>query len=370
MELAVHVTTQKIARSNLLKTSFATLEDLIRAFPSSKFLLDNKVAVEDIKKRLHSAVTGATNITRAPPGQNPGGGDVAHLHDDGGGGDGDGAVPVVENNGNIYKINLSTYAHTHIYATLTHTHTYTHTQTLKQTHTHTHTHTHTRTHTNTDVVNMEDEADRSVAAPPGSGAEKKSMLPVPQTRAQTNKALQEQIKLLQDQVQGQEDAVRAIIEASEPDEDGRSAAEALLTTYKRQLADFKIANPEVTVSQSAEPVPSGVDKAGDESSDEGAESLSDYESNKKASRKKTPGSDVDVTPDPEPLYNCFAMEELEPSGSSPRNQDIRAALNGFVGRVLRIVRDVFSNSTFPVIRAGDSVDGVFLDLESSNLPPW
>ena len=222
-------------------------------------------------------------------------------------------------------------------------------------------------------MNMEDEADRSVAAPPGSGAEKKSMLPVPQTRAQTNKALQEQIKLLQDQVQGQEDAVRAIIEASEPDENGKSAAEALLTTYKRQLADFIIANPsvpEVTVSQSAEPVPSGVDKAGDESSDEGAELQSDYESNKKASSKKTPGSDVDVTPDPEPLYNCFAMEELEPSGSSPRNQDIRAALNGFVGRVLRIVRDVFSNSTFPVIRAGDSVDGVFLDLESSNLPPW
>jgi len=146
VELAVHVNTQKIARSNLLKTSFATLEDLIRAFPSSKFLLDNKVAVEDIKKRLHSA------ITRAPPGQNPGGGDVAdlisksHLHDDGGGGDGDGAVPVVEDNGNIYKINLSTYAHTHIYATLTHTHTYTHTQTLKQTHTHTHSHTHTHTH--------------------------------------------------------------------------------------------------------------------------------------------------------------------------------------------------------------------------------
>ena len=140
MELATHVTTQKIARSNLLKTSFATLEDLIRAFPSSKFLLDNKVAVEDIKKRLHSAVT------QAPPGQNPGGGDVAHLHDDGGGGDGDGAVPVVENYGNIYKINLSTYAHAHIYATLTHTHTYTHTQTLKQTHTHTHSHTHTHTH--------------------------------------------------------------------------------------------------------------------------------------------------------------------------------------------------------------------------------
>ena len=161
MELAVHVNTQKIARSNLLKTSFATLEDLIRAFPSSKFLLDNKVAVEDIKKRLavedikkmiHSAVTGATNITRAPPGQNPGGGDVAylisksHLHDDGGGGDGDGAVPVVENYGNIYIINLSTYAHAHIYATFTHTHTYTHTQTLKQTHTHTHSHTHTHTH--------------------------------------------------------------------------------------------------------------------------------------------------------------------------------------------------------------------------------
>jgi len=142
VELAVHVNTQKIARSNLLKTSFATLEDLIRAFPSSKFLLDNKVAVEDIKKRLavedikkmiHSAVTGATNITRAPPGQNPGGGDVAYLiskrHDDGGGSDGDGAVPVVENNGNIYKINSSTYAHAHIYATLTHTHAHTQTQT-------------------------------------------------------------------------------------------------------------------------------------------------------------------------------------------------------------------------------------------------
>ena len=220
---------------------------------------------------------------------------------------------------------------------------------------------------------MKDDADHSVAAPPGSEAEKKSMLPVPQTRAQTNKALQEQIKLLQEQVKGQEDAVRAIIEVSEPDEAGRSAAEALLATYKRQLADFKIANPsvpEVTVSQSAEPIPSGVDKAGDESSDEGAESQSDDESNKKASRNKTPGSDVDVTQDPEPLYNGFAMEDLEPSGSSPRNQDIRAALNGFVGRVLRIVRDVFSNSTFPVIRAGDSVDGVFLDLESSNLPSW
>ena len=140
MELAVHVTTQKIARSNLLKTSFATLEDLIRAFPSSKFLLDNKVAVEDIKKRLHSA------ITRAPPGQSPGGGD---LHDDGGGGDGDGAVPVVENNGNIYKINLSTYAHTHIYATLTHTHIHTHTNTQTNTHTHTLTHTHAHTQTQT-----------------------------------------------------------------------------------------------------------------------------------------------------------------------------------------------------------------------------
>jgi len=125
VELALYVTTQKIAKPNLLKTSFATLQDLIRAFPSSKFLLDNKVAVEDIKTRLHSAVT------RAPP--------------DSGGCDGDEAVLVVEDNGNIYIINLSTYAHAHIYATHTNTHTHTHTHTLKHTHTHTLTHTHAHT---------------------------------------------------------------------------------------------------------------------------------------------------------------------------------------------------------------------------------
>lgn len=190
-----------------------------------------------------------------------------------------------------------------------------------------------------------------------------------QTRSTFKKALDDEHKSLKEQLEHQKVAVLSI-DAS--DKSGHDAATALLSNYKQKLQDFVDVNPvyQDDKSDGVIEVPQHELKASD--GDVEASDSSDllYESGNQKKFKKKASQDVEQEGNSKPLYNGFAMEDLGPSGSSPRNQDIRAAVNDFVCRAFMIERDTFSKSTFPRLKAGDSIDGVLFDLEFSNLPFW